>query len=136
VHWLWIGLAITVALYAALVLMLVALGRRAEARALATLVPDCVVLCRRLVADRRVSAWRRVSLVVLLAYLVSPIDLVPDFVPVAGQLDDAIIVALALRTVLRGAGPGLLTELWPGPERSLRLVRRLAGMPDPVSLVR
>jgi uncharacterized membrane protein YkvA (DUF1232 family) len=126
VHWLWIGLAITAALYAALLLTLVAIGRRAQARALATLVPDCVVLCRRLLADRRVSGWRRMSLVVLLAYLVSPIDLVPDFVPVAGQLDDAIIVALALRTVLRGAGPGLLSELWPGPERTLNLVRRVA----------
>jgi uncharacterized membrane protein YkvA (DUF1232 family) len=126
VRWLWISLAVAAVLYATLLLALVAIGRRSEARALATLVPDCLVLCRRLVADRRVSAWRRVGLVALIAYLVSPIDLVPDFVPVAGQLDDAVVVALALRTVLRGAGPGLLSEHWPGPERSLRAIQRLA----------
>jgi uncharacterized membrane protein YkvA (DUF1232 family) len=55
-----------------------------------------------------------------------PIDLVPDFVPVAGQLDDAIVVALVLRTVLRSGGPELLREHWPGPESSLAVVSRLA----------
>ena len=63
----------------------------------------------------------------LIAYLVMPIDLVPDFIPVAGQLDDAILVALVLRRVLRGSGAPLLREHWPGPDRSLRAVQRVAA---------
>ncbi len=51
----------------------------------------------------------------------------PDFIPVAGQLDDAIVLALVLRSVLRGSGPELVREHWRGPERSLAVVLRLAG---------
>ena len=60
----------------------------------------------------------------LLAYL-QP-DLVPDFIPIAGQLDDAIVVALVLRSVLRSGGPELLREHWRGPQRSLDVLLRLA----------
>jgi uncharacterized membrane protein YkvA (DUF1232 family) len=63
---------------------------------------------------------------VLIGYLAMPIDLVPDFIPVAGQLDDAILVALVLRAVLRSGGEELLREHWSGPPRSLEIVRRLA----------
>ena len=55
-----------------------------------------------------------------------PFDLVPDFIPVAGQLDDAIIVALVLRAVVRSGGPDLLREHWPGPAASLTVLMRLA----------
>ena len=66
-------------------------------------------------------------MVAVVAYLASPIDLVPDFIPVIGLLDDAIVVALALRSVLRAGGPELVRRHWPGPEESLRVVLRLAG---------
>jgi uncharacterized membrane protein YkvA (DUF1232 family) len=101
-------------------------SRRTEAEALARFVPDCIVLFRRLLADGRVPRRRKLVLGGLVVYLAMPIDLVPDFLPVAGQLDDAIVAALALRYVLRSGGPDLLREHWPGPEPSLEALLRLA----------
>jgi uncharacterized membrane protein YkvA (DUF1232 family) len=124
-----IGLGVAVAVWAAFVAALLLTGRRADARALATFVPDCVVLFRRLLGDRRVSRARKLALLALIGYLLLPIDLVPDFIPVAGQLDDALVVALALRLVVRSGGPELLREHWPGPEASLRVLLRLAYGP-------
>ena len=124
----WIdALLVLVALYAAAVLALAIAGRRGDAAALARFVPDCVVLVRRLLGDPRVPGRVRLLLVLALAYLVFPIDLVPDFVPVAGQLDDAILVGVSLRLVLRASGPGLIEEHWPGSASSLAVVLRLAG---------
>jgi uncharacterized membrane protein YkvA (DUF1232 family) len=105
---------------------LVLAGRRTDARALAGFVPDCVVLVRRLLTDDRVPRRAKAALAVLGLYLASPIDLVPDFLPGIGQLDDAIVAGLVLRAVLRGAGEPLLREHWPGPDRSYDLVRRAA----------
>jgi uncharacterized membrane protein YkvA (DUF1232 family) len=113
--------------YAAFVVALTVAGRRPGARAVAGFIPDCVVLARRLLGDVRVPRRHKLLLGALVGYLALPIDLVPDFLPVVGQLDDAIVAALVLRAVLRGAGPGLLREHWPGPERSLAVVMRLAG---------
>ena len=122
--WPW-GILVGVgALYVAFLLLLLAAGRRSDARALAGFIPDCVVLLRRLLGDPRVPRRRKLALLVLVGYLVTPIDLVPDFVPVLGQLDDLIIAAVALRYTLGGAGPELMREHWPGPERSLDLVLR------------
>lgn len=125
-QWLLAAAALALALYAVFVLALVLAGRRSDARALAGFVPDCVVLFRRLLADPRIPRRRKLVLLGLAAYLAMPLDLVPDFIPVAGQLDDAIVVALALRFLLRGAGAALLREHWPGPERSLELLVRAA----------
>jgi uncharacterized membrane protein YkvA (DUF1232 family) len=108
--------------WAAFVVWLAAVGRRTDARAFATFIPDCVVLVSRLVRDPRVPRRRKALLLFLVAYLASPIDLVPDFIPVAGQLDDAIVVALVLRHFVRAGGEPLIRELWPGPERSLALI--------------
>jgi uncharacterized membrane protein YkvA (DUF1232 family) len=124
--WIWIGLIAAAALYAALVVALLAAGRRTDARAWAGFIPDCIVLVKRLVGDPGVPRSRKALLIALAAYLALPIDLVPDFIPVAGQLDDAIVVALVLRSVLRAGGPDLLREHWPGPERSRAVVERLA----------
>jgi uncharacterized membrane protein YkvA (DUF1232 family) len=118
--------AVLLVVYAAVVLALVAAGRGADARALARFVPDCVVLFKRLLADPRVEWWRKALLVAVIVYLASPIDLVPDFIPVAGQLDDAILVVIAVRVLLHGSGPRLLVEHWPGPPKSLQLILRFA----------
>jgi uncharacterized membrane protein YkvA (DUF1232 family) len=125
-EWCLLALAAVVLVWAAGILALCLAGRRTDARAWATFIPDCVVLVRRLLGDPRVPRSRKLLLAGLVAYLALPFDLVPDFIPVAGQLDDAIVVALVLRSVLRASGPELLEEHWPGPERSLSIVRRLA----------
>jgi uncharacterized membrane protein YkvA (DUF1232 family) len=125
--WLLIAAAAVLAVYAAFVAALVVTGRRADARALARFIPDCLVLVRRLLADPAVPRSSKLLLGGLVAYLASPIDLVPDFVPVAGQLDDALVVALVLRAVLRRSGAQKLREHWPGPERSLAVLLRLTG---------
>lgn len=122
-----VSLAALLALYAAAILVLLLAGRHSEARALAGFIPDCIVLFRRLLADDRVPRSRKLGLVVLIGYLALPIDLVPDFIPVAGQLDDAILVALVLRFVLRGGGAALIEEHWPGPPEGARLINRLAS---------
>ena len=121
-------LAALALLWLALVAVLAIAGRRSDARALAVFVPACVVLVSRLAADRRLPGRHRLLLVGLAAYLALPLDLVPDFVPVAGQLDDAIAVALVLRLVVRAAGSGLVREHWPGDARGLAIVLRLAGV--------
>jgi uncharacterized membrane protein YkvA (DUF1232 family) len=102
-------------------------GRREGARAAAAFVPDCVVLFKRLLSDPRVPRRKKLVLAALIPYLLMPFDLVPDFIPVAGYLDDAVIVAFALRYVLRGSGPDLISAHWPGPPASLNLVLRFAG---------
>jgi uncharacterized membrane protein YkvA (DUF1232 family) len=121
-----LGLGVLVA-YAAGIATLLLAGRRVDARAWAGFVPDCLVLARRLLSDARVPRRPKLLLGALAAYLALPIDIVPDFLPVVGQLDDAIIVALVLRTFVRDAGAGLIREHWPGPDLSLRMVLRLAG---------
>jgi len=105
---------------------LIVAGRRNDAAALARFIPDCAVLLRRLLAAQQVPRWRKLILVPVVAYLAMPLDLVPDFIPIAGQLDDAIVVGLALRAILRGGNRALLQTYWPGPPESLAVVERFA----------
>jgi uncharacterized membrane protein YkvA (DUF1232 family) len=126
--WPWGFLLFIVGLYVVGIAALIAAGRREDARALAGFIPDCVILVSRLARDRRISRPRRVLLFGVLGYLALPIDLVPDFLPGIGQLDDAVLLGLALRVVVRGGGSELVREAWPGPEASLTLVLRAAGL--------
>jgi uncharacterized membrane protein YkvA (DUF1232 family) len=126
--WLWLGLGLgaTLAIWALLVVCLLLLGRGRDARDVARFIPDCVVLFRRLLSDPRVPRRAKVAVALLVPYLALPFDLVPDFIPVAGQLDDAILVAVTIAYVARQAGTAVVEELWPGSERGLRVVLALA----------
>jgi uncharacterized membrane protein YkvA (DUF1232 family) len=90
------------------------------------LLPDLIRLLRRLAADPNVPRGVRVRLLLLLAYLLSPIDLIPDFVPVLGYADDIIIVAIALRSVTRRAGQDAVERHWPGTPQGLQVIRQFA----------
>jgi uncharacterized membrane protein YkvA (DUF1232 family) len=124
--WAYYALGIPLGLYLAVVLAFVLAGRREDARALAGFVPDSVVLFSRLLRDERLPRRHKLLVAALIPYLAFPVDLIPDFVPVAGQLDDAVLVAFVLRRIAR-ASPDLIREHWPGPPSSLRVVLRLAG---------
>jgi uncharacterized membrane protein YkvA (DUF1232 family) len=126
----WGLLLIVLAVYAAGVLLLLAAGRRTDARALAGFAPDCAIMIRRLAANPATPRTEKLLLLALVAYLISPIDLVPDFLPGAGQVDDAVLVTLALRRLLRIHGQAGIVAAWPGPASSLRLVLRAAGAAD------
>ena len=93
------------------------------------LLPDLIRLVRRLAADRSLPRGVRVRLWLLLGYLLSPVDLVPDVIPVLGYADDVVVVALALRSVVRRAGGDALVGAWPGGPAGLAVVQRLAGLP-------
>ena len=128
-QWLLIVALAAVGLYGVFLGGLALAGPGTSARAVAGFVPDCIVLFRRLLGDARMPRRHKALLVGLLGYLALPFDLVPDFIPVAGQLDDAIVVALTLRAILRDGGPEIVAEHWPGPRSSLLLILRLAGRP-------
>src|SRR5436190_3793988 len=126
--WPWGVLLIVVGLYVIGVAALIAGGRREDARALAGFIPDCLLLVSRLARDGRISRPRRVALFLVLGYLALPIDLVPDFLPGIGQLDDAVLLGLALRLIVRGGNSDLVRAAWPGPQASLTIVLRAAGL--------
>ena len=95
------------------------------------LLPDVVRLVRRLGTDGSLPRGVRLRLWLLLGYLLSPVDLVPDVIPVLGYADDVVVVAVALRAVVRRAGGAALERHWPGEPAGLAVVARLAGVrPD------
>jgi uncharacterized membrane protein YkvA (DUF1232 family) len=109
-----------------LVALWVAKPDEVRLREVLRLLPDVVRLLKRLTGDRALPLRVRVGLVLLLAYVALPVDLVPDFIPVLGYADDAIVIALVLRSVVRAAGPQALERHWPGSPEGLAAVRRLA----------
>lgn len=121
------ALAIAVGVWLVLILALVLSGRGALARELATLVPDLIVLFAGLVRDPAVPRRAKVVLALAGVWLASPIDLIPEFIPVAGPLDDAIVAALALRYVLRTTDATIVAAHWRGSDAMLERLMRLAG---------
>jgi uncharacterized membrane protein YkvA (DUF1232 family) len=117
------ALAVMVALWS----LLVALAARLPAgllKDLAGFLPACVTLARRLRADPRVPWQAKAAVVLAGLWVLSPIDLLPEFLPVIGPLDDVVVVALALRYAARRVPREVLLEAWPGEPR---LLERLLG---------
>jgi uncharacterized membrane protein YkvA (DUF1232 family) len=119
-------LAIIAGLWLLLVLALILSGRRALAREIAALIPNLARLFAGLMRDPRVPLRAKVVLGITAVYLAMPIDLVPDFIPIAGSLDDAIVAALALRYVVATAPETALAEHWSGDPATLRRILWLA----------
>jgi len=95
----------------------------------ARIVPDAIRLVSRLSRDRSLGRGTRVRLLLLVGYLAIPIDLVPDVIPVLGYADDAIIIGIVLRSVIRHAGPGVVRQHWPGTDAGLDTLARLCRIP-------
>jgi uncharacterized membrane protein YkvA (DUF1232 family) len=121
-------LFVVLAVWIVLVVVLVVAGRIVLARELAILLPNVVRLFVGLLRDRRVPLVTKLVLAIAALWLASPIDLVPDFIPIAGQLDDAIVAALALRFVLRTTDPTVIREHWHGDPGTLARIVRVVSL--------
>jgi uncharacterized membrane protein YkvA (DUF1232 family) len=90
-------------------------------------VPDILGLCRSLIADPATPTGVRAALLLLLVWLISPIDLIPEFVPILGPVDDVIVTVIVLRYVRRRLGQEALLQRWPGTADGFRILTSLAG---------
>ncbi|HEV8564831.1 MAG TPA: DUF1232 domain-containing protein [Actinomycetota bacterium] len=121
-----IALGIVVAVWVVAIGILLLVGRRTAAKELATLLPNLILLFRALIRDPRVPRGSKIWLGFAIAWFVSPIDLIPEFIPVLGPLDDAVVAALVLRHVLRRTGQELVVEHWRGDPATLATILRVA----------
>jgi uncharacterized membrane protein YkvA (DUF1232 family) len=126
VRWVLIGLVVLVSLWLVAVLVLLRLGRRTLARELLTLLPNLVRLFRGLLGDPRVPGSSKALLLLGGLWLASPIDLIPEFLPGIGGIDDAVVASLVLRHLVRRAGPDVVRDHWHGDPRTIGLVLRVA----------
>ena len=128
-----IALSVMVSLLAAwLVLIVVLVSVRPKGGLIQEamrLLPDVLRLLHRLATDRSLPKGVRIRLWLLFAYLATPIDLIPDFLPIIGYADDAIIVCAVLRSIVRRAGPDCVRAHWPGTEDGLEVLWRVAALP-------
>ena len=134
--WYWqtligIGAALVLAWAALVIALLVAKPKGALLSEAVRLLPDLLRLLRRLAGDRAMPRGVRIRLVLLMVYLAVPIDIIPDFVPVLGYADDAIIVTLVLRSTVRRAGLDAVRARWPGTDDGFAALCRLTGLRQP-----
>ena len=113
---------------------------RDQVREVAMILPNLAKLLGRLAKDPRVPRRSKMFAAAAAAYVVSPIDLVPEFLPIVGQIDDVVVVALALDHLIEQAGVSLVREHWDGPDQLLSLLIDLIGtvagvVPRPVRMV-
>ena len=127
-----IGLGVALLWLALVVVLLIARPGRGAVKEALRLLPDTLRLARRLASDRSLPGGVRARLWFLLGYLAFPLDPIPDFLPVIGAVDDAIVAAIVLRSVVRRAGPGVVAARWPGTPAGLATLWRSARLPgDP-----
>jgi uncharacterized membrane protein YkvA (DUF1232 family) len=124
--WLWVVIWGFAAVGAMWVMLLLLASRLPPGltRDLASFIPDCVTLVRRLRRDPRVPRSAKLAILIAGVWVASPIDLIPEFLPVIGPLDDIVVVALALRFAARRVPREVVLEAWPGEPR---LIERLLG---------
>jgi uncharacterized membrane protein YkvA (DUF1232 family) len=117
-----------IALWAALLVLFWALRPKGvPAREILAVVPVVLRLIRSIIGDRAAPLDVRVALVGLLAWIVSPIDLIPEFIPVLGPLDDVVVAVVAMRYVRRRLGAENLRERWVGTDDGFALLLRVIG---------
>lgn len=131
--WWWdlligVAAALLVAWLVLVVVLMIVRPRGGLLREALRLLPDVLRLVRRLAADRTLPRGVRIRLGLLLVYLAIPIDVIPDFIPVLGYADDAIIVTAVLRGVVRRAGIDAVRAHWPGTEDGFTALARLTGL--------
>jgi uncharacterized membrane protein YkvA (DUF1232 family) len=124
-----IALLILGAIYLALVAALILSGRKVAARELATLLPNLILLFKDLARDPNVPRRAKVVLALAAVWLVSPIDLLPEFLPVLGPPDDIVVAALALRYLVRRAGAEVVRDHWRGERATLDVILQAARIP-------
>ena len=122
-----IALGVVVTVWVVAIAALWFFGRKVAAKQLARAIPDLVALCRGLVSDPRVPLGSKLLVGGALVWVLSPIDLVPEFIPLLGPLDDVIVVGLVLRHLIKRAGVEVVQEHWRGDPLVLRTALRLAG---------
>ena len=122
-----LALLVLAALYAVAVLALILAGRTVAARELALLLPNLILLFKDLLHDPLVPRGPKIVLWIGIVWLVSPIDLLPEFLPVIGPLDDAVVAALVLRHLVRRAGADVVRGHWRGQPETLEMILRGAG---------
>ena len=93
------------------------------------ILPDAVRLVSRLSRNPALGRTTRFRLLLVVVYLALPIDLVPDFIPVLGYADDAILIGLVIRSLVRRAGPEIIRQTWPGTDAGLDLLAKLCNVP-------
>ncbi|MBA3739322.1 MAG: DUF1232 domain-containing protein [Actinobacteria bacterium] len=127
-RWLLIAGLVVVVVWLVAVVVLLFLGRKTLARELISLLPNLVRLFRGLLGDERVPRSSKALLVLGGMWLASPIDLIPEFLPGIGAIDDAVVAGLVLRHVVKRAGPDVVREHWRGDPRTIAVLLRAAGV--------
>jgi uncharacterized membrane protein YkvA (DUF1232 family) len=95
-----------------------------KTRRLADHTPEIAILCQRLIADPQVSLSQKFKLRALGGYLALPLDLIPDFIPIIGRLDDALVAGVAIRVALRSTDRHLIDHHWPGTQPPPKAITR------------